>query len=476
MKTIVSGKNKMFISCFLVVLLLMPIISANSIQKNFSSLTLFHKDADVDALHSQIYRLLIIAPDSFISDLEPLVIHKRQVGMTPRLVSLSEVYDEMYWHGRDHAEKIKYFIKTAIEHWGIEYVLLVGDFRVMPVRYCFNADVGEGYDEPCFLSELYYADIYDVEGNFSSWDSNGNGMYGEWFGNVSEDQGIDLYPDVAVGRLACRNSFEVRSMIRKIINYENGVHDKKWFKKIIVVAGDTYPESVNANWTGYEGEENTLRVLENMSGFEAVKLWTSDGSLTGTKDVLRAINAGSGFLYFDGHANPFRWSTHPPNDADTWVNGLSVLSMTRLRNNNKLPVCVVGGCHNLQFDVHLGKLRDDPWYFFTFIPECWGWKLTRKIGGGSIATIGCSGLGMTKEDKESFSGAGDYLEPSFFKQYAVYNVTILGDTWAATIADYLDTYPIDWQTPAAKDSAIDAKTVQQWILLGDPSLQIGGYP
>ncbi|MEE9571938.1 MAG: C25 family cysteine peptidase, partial [Candidatus Neomarinimicrobiota bacterium] len=162
-------------------------------------------------------------------------------------------------------------------------------------------------------------------------------------------------------------------------------------------------------------------------------------------------------------------------DAETWIEGLSVSSMTRLRNREMLPVCVVGGCHNLQFDVHLGKLREDPWYLYTFIPECWGWKLTRKIGGGSIATIGCSGLGMTKEDKESFSGAGDYLEPSFFKQYGVNGIDILGDTWAATISDYLDTYPIDWNTPAAWDYAIDAKTVQQWVLLGDPSLKIGGY-
>ena len=44
------------------------------------------------------------------------------------------------------------------------------------------------------------------------------------------------------------------------------------------------------------------------------------------------------------------------------------------------------------------------------------------------------------------------------------------------ISGYLDRYPIDWDTPAAWDFAIDAKTVQQWVILGDPSLRIGGYP
>ena len=468
-------QKMILVTIICVAFLLVPTINAKLAPSSYSISTNKASEDDVATVDDSIYKLLIIAPSAFVDELRPLVRHKNNVGVSTRLVTLCDVYDQMYWYGRDRPEKIKYYIKTAMEEWGIHYVLLVGNYRLMPVRYCSNADVGSGYDEPRFISELYYADIYDSEGNFSSWDTNDNGFYGEWSGNTSEDPDIDLYPDVYVGRLACRNELEVRVMVKKIIQYETGTYGCEWFNTITVIAGDTYPESLNENWTGNEGEENTLRVLENMSSFEPVKLWTSDETLTGTKDVLNAINNGCGFLYFDGHANPYRWSTHPPNDAETWIEGLSVLSMTRLRNREKLPVCVVGGCHNLQFDVHLGKLREDPWYFYTFIPECWGWKLTRKIGGGSIATIGCSGLGMTKEDKESFSGAGDYLEPSFFKHYGVNGVDILGETWGATISDYLDTYPIDWNTPAAWDSAIDAKTVQQWVLLGDPSLKIGGY-
>ena len=83
---------------------------------------------------------------------------------------------------------------------------------------------------------------------------------------------------------------------------------------------------------------------------------------------------------------------------------------------------------------------------------------------------------MTKEDKVSFSGAGDYLEPTFFYEYGQNGTQYLGETWANTITDYINKYPVDWNEAAAGDAAIDAKTVQQWVLLGDPSLRIGGYP
>ena len=426
------------------------------------------------------YDLLIITADGFEKALKPLVIHKENVGVKTKLVTLSKVYEEMYWYGRDDAEKIKYFIKNAYDIWHIKYVMLVGDFRHMPIRYVYNQDVRHGYSEPYFISELYYADIYDANGNFSSWDTDNDGIYGEWIDDgistEAEDKNIDLYPDIAIGRLACRNIAEVKTMVDKIIKYETSTYGQSWFKRMVVVAGDTYPEKLNSKWVGYEGEENTEHGLENMSGFIPVRLWTSDGSFKGPRDVIKAINQGCGFLYFEGHANPFKWSTHPPNDPDTWIEGLSVLNMNLLWNGYKLPVCVVGGCHNLEFDVHLGKLKENPWYYFTWIPECWGWKLTKKIGGGSIATIGCTGLGMSKEDKESFSGAGDYLEPTFFYEYGTNHTHILGDVWKNAITDYLNHYPINWNTPATSDSAIDAKTVQQWVLLGDPSLMIGGYP
>lgn len=425
------------------------------------------------------YRLLILAPSRFADELQPLVCHKEKMGMTTRLVTLCEIYDQMYWQGRDEAEKIKYFIKNAIENWGIEYVLFVGGkkgqlpFWHLPVRYV-NMECDW---EPHYISDLYFADIYDSEGNFSSWDSDGDGLYGEWYyDEVAEDQDIDLSPDVAVGRLPCRYDIEVRIMVDKIIKYETNTYGKSWFNDFTVFAGDTYPEMYNPNWTGYEGEFYGDRAIENMTSFNPLRFYTSDGSFTGPTDVQNAINNGCGFIYFVGHGCPRSWSTHLPN-SEVFVDGLHIYSVHKYRNRYMLPVCVLSGCHNLQFDVSIFNFFDsEARWKGEAAYESIGWRLVRKIGGGTIATIGTSALGYTKEDKDSFNGGINEIEVEFFRQYGQNHKEILGDAFATAVEWYVDTYPIDWNTSSISDSWIDAQVVQSWTLFGDPSLQIGGYP
>ena len=85
-----------------------------------------------------------------------------------------------------------------------------------PVRYSHVVPPDEQeYPEQYFISDLYYADIFDSEGNFSSWDSNFDDIFAVWNATVKDE--MDSYPDVYLGRLPCRNIPEVRAMVKKII-------------------------------------------------------------------------------------------------------------------------------------------------------------------------------------------------------------------------------------------------------------------
>ena len=438
-----------------------------------------------------IYELLIISPDQFLKKLQPLVDHKTQHNVKTKLVGLNEVYSEMSNQGRDSAEKIKYYIKNAIEQWGVKYVLLVGGRKgqsfswYLPVRYSHVVPYDDQeYAEQYFLSDLYYADIYDSQGGFSSWDSNGNNIFAEWTNSAHDE--MDLYPDVYLGRLACVNPSEVKIMVDKIITYENN-GNTEWFSKMLFVAGDSYNDTHHYN----EGELISEQVAADMPGFTPVNVFASIEDIN-RQTVNTAIDQGCGFVYFVGHGNPMSWNTHYPPNGTIWCTGYTNRDMIYLKNREKLPIVVVGGCHNGQFDTTLrnilkGIREEGLGYFSTtggtiggfwyneWAPNCWSWQLTSLRGGGAIATISNTGLGTHGDGDWNRNGIPDYLETlngwmeiRFFQLYGKEHLHVLGDIHGDTITEYLHRF-------RGNGDPMDVKMVQQWELLGDPSLWIGGY-
>ena len=212
------------------------------------------------------YDLVIISPEKFSGQLQKLKDHKESFGVKTIIKTTEDIYKE--FSGRDNPEKIKYFIKDALENWGISYVLLFGGLKSMiyakardndnfgssgwyvPVRFSnFEYDGGPGYNftgsEPGHISDLYYGDIYREGGEFEDWDSNGNGVFAEWAGSWKDD--VDSYPDVAFGRLPCRNIKEARDVINKIINYEKKPNNPDWFKRILGISGDGFMDERDWN-------------------------------------------------------------------------------------------------------------------------------------------------------------------------------------------------------------------------------------
>jgi len=439
-----------------------------------------------------VYDLLIITPQKFERHLSALACHKNAFGLKTRVVSIPEIIERMYWKGRDTQEKMKYYIKEAIEQWGVSYVLLVGGIQGqsfqwnLPVRYSHVVPPDEQeYAEQSFLSDLYFADIYDSLGSFSSWDSNSNDIFAEWNATVKDD--MDCYPDVYLGRLPCRNALEVAVMVNKIITYEKEPCDPSWFQNLILVAGDSYQDDDHFN----EGELISEHALTLMPDFTPIKVYASQQDIN-RKTVNAVMNQGAGFAYFCGHGSPASWSTHfPPNGTD-WTTGYDLRDMVFLKNKEKLPIVVVGGCHNGQFDVSLmrilkGILEDGLHYFSSqpgnfgefwyneWVPNCWSWWLTSKRGGGAIATISNTGLGTHGEGDADHNDIADYLEIldgwlelRFLQLYGEDQLDILGENHGISLTEYLHRF-------YGNHDKMDIKMVQQWQLFGDPSLKIGGY-
>ncbi|KYK29405.1 hypothetical protein AYK20_05510 [Thermoplasmatales archaeon SG8-52-1] len=449
------------------------------------------------------YELAIIAPQKFKSELQKLVTHKESKGVTTLLKTTEDIYSE--YTGADKPEQIKLFIKDALETYNITYVMLVGGLNSLlnaeprddksqgskdwyvPVRYTYNREQ-QGLFDPGFLSDLYYADIYKEGGEFDDWDSNNNGVFAEWYG-INKDV-LDFYPDVYVGRLACRNIYEVRIMVNKIINYEKKPAGD-WYDTMILCGGDSF-DDVGTNYL--EGEVVSERMIDDyMTEFTPVKMYASnkDSKPKYTcegSNIIREISKGAGHLFLDGHASPFTWTTHWPGEfegGDSWTERFWIWDFPWMLNGGKLPLCAVEGCHNSQFNVSIIKGLQDTsgkqktWCYGQPIPECWSWWLARKIGGGSISTIGNTGLGYGAVGEHGDIDGDGIVEPDvleafgglYFDQY--YKVMDsgadrLGDCHSGALTSYLDIRP-------GMGDKVDAKTMEQMVLLGDPSLKIGGY-
>lgn len=442
---------------------------------------------------SDAFDMIIICYDDYASLLEPLVVHKNNHGIQTKLVTLSEITDGTYFptEGRDTQEKIKYFIKNAKEAWNITYVMLVGNYAQIPVRYSYIlTDPGTIYEEDKFPSDLYYADLYNANGTFCSWDTNNNGLYSEWSKSPIKEDNVDFVPDVYVGRLACMVKSEVKTIVDKIVTYENTVAGGDWFNRMVVAGGDTYDKSIEGGTDYNEGEVVTGEALKIMSGFTPVKIWMSLGNLT-TENMKEQISKGCGFLFFAGHGNPRSWATHANGDYQNWSEAFGFKSMFQLTNKGMYPILLVGGCHNSEIDVTPknlinGILEDGLHYFsvtpgdaggfwwYNWVPECWSWVFLR-VQGGAIASLGSSGYGCDEVGDGNHDGIpdctqyyDDWLELEFFRLYHQENMTVLGQVYSQAATGYIHQFPVN-------TNRYDAKVIQTHVLLGDPSLKIGGY-
>ncbi len=443
----------------------------------------------------ETFDLVIIAPEKFVDPLQDFVTHKNNMGLSATIKTTESIFNE--YQGRDEPEQIKYFIKEAKEEWDTAYILLFGGLKSylyandkddknygvkgwhVPVRY---AHIIEG-DEKSAISDLYYADLYRYneeteEWEFEDWNSYDDDVIAKW-GFFSTDKDVlDFVPDIYVGRLPCRNIFELNIITKKIINYESSSPDEKpWFDRFIGISGKNF-----ALWQDQpDGEFLVDRAIENMSDYigEVVRVYASNnltgqGPIPNTEDIVEEFSKGAGFIDFEGHGNPVVWDTIEADgeyDNHDWVGGIRIPDFLELSNGDKLPIVMVGGCHNGLFNVSILRIfftrSNDPPFYWTTIPTplCFCWAMVVKPGGGAIASIGATGLGPASGgDPVTLQGE---IDNAFFYVIGQEHVDTLGAAHSGAVTKYVTENDINRR---------EAFTTTITQLFGDPSLRLGGYP
>ena len=423
------------------------------------------------------YDLVIITPTDFVDELKPFVNHKNSFEMKSFIKTTDEIYSE--FEGFDEPEDIKLFIKNSIELYNIKYVLLIGSIDKLPIR--FSAVTCSWYTFDYVPTDLYYADIYDSEEQFSSWDTNGNNIYGEFSWEMSENivdypDEVDLYPDVGVGRIPCSNKEDLKVVVNKIIAYETQTYEQDWFKKIILMGGDTHPQ-----YEGFEGEFVTEHIGNLFPDFNKVKLWTS---LDRFKPIIinEEVSKGAGFISYSGHGLKNGISTNPPN-VDKPIYYFDIY-LSGMRNGNKLPIVFFDCCSTGTFDYKKTRTKDFMTYRFTKFDftnniikrilhklknnptptnykDCFAWSIVKESNGGAIASLGASRMGYSGYVGAPLGAGTCRMNANFFDAYEP--------------GIHLSEMLMNAQTAYLDDVWKDCFTLEEYNLIGDPSLKVGGY-
>jgi len=326
--------------------------------------------------NSPLRPLLVIAPQAFMSSLAPLIAHKNKTGMSAVAVSIESITS--FFPGADEPEQIKRAICLAREKLGARYVMLVGDAANFPVRFWYLHQSTPAYanNDPIptrpwgvfIQSDLYYASLYHHtgtypnigEGAFDNWDANGNGLYNEaWLGNGISDpantagglntacnpDGVDGYPDIAVGRVPAASAADVQTYVNKIIAYESRSAPEKL--TFTFVADQIYGD-FDAT-TGIAGTLSGRNVAIDYLMIENTGAAESPFS-NATPQQVAAKAGASNWLSYLGHGGPTVWGYNGVFTSD---------DVALTKNASGLPIVFAAGCGTALFMPNL------PWSGFS---------------------------------------------------------------------------------------------------------------
>ncbi len=356
------------------------------------------------------WQFLVVTSSNFASAFQPLLDHRSAAdGMTTHLVTVSDVLAGS--NGRDDAEKLRNFLADAWANHGTRYVVLGGDSGIVPFRGAY------GRAEVTIVDDAIPADLYFacLDGD---WNADGDSTWGE------VEDGVDLLPELAVGRIAADTVAEVEHQVAKILAYE--AWSEAPFSALLV--GESLDDT--PSWGG----DMLDWLVPEMGGIATERLYDRDGgSWSGSTLVGDYLDTGTlNLVHHVGHANT------------TTVMRLGLSDAASLTNDN--PFFIFShGCYPGSFD--LGR--------------CMAEAFTVEGSGGCFAVVMNSRYGWYTPG--SVLGTTNLFHRRFVEAIHESHVTRLGD--ALNVAKAA-------MAPAAGEDGSVRWSEYDITLFGDPATRL----
>lgn len=332
--------------------------------------SLYPLEKDVQSLSNRTiiqYDYIIITNNNLKPTFLRLADWKTKKGIRTKVLTTEEIYST--YSGASNQQKIKNALKYYYDNCSnLKYALLAGDVNIVPAQMCvvkYIPNDNTYYASNCPV-DLFYADF-----NTMTWDSNGNGVYGE------TDDVSSPYPQIAITRAPVNSVGDAEHFVNKIIDYERNPNIENWSDNILMSGkklGNYYDyNGITMSDTHYKGEIFYTDYIAPYWTGDKVSFYDTGTDFSGgdnydfnPQNIQKELSKGYTFVNVDTHGSPTTWSTEGP--------GYSVSYADTLHNTNH-TVIISTACLTNAFDS---------------IPKCLSEAFIRNQESGIVSYFGCS--------------------------------------------------------------------------------------
>jgi|GEM_PF-178656 len=365
---------------------------------------------------------IVITHANFYTAASQLADYRASSGLRTFVVDVEIVYNE-FSYGIRHPDAIRDFLAFAYANWQSPapmYVVFMGDGNYDPKN-------NFGFGETDFIPP-YLADI------------------DPWMGETAGDNryvaihGVDILPDMYLGRLPVRTPAEAEGVVAKIINYEQSPPAGDWTHKTLFVADNAdsggqfhiFSDMVADYYvpTPYAVQKVYYLFMEEYATVAATRA-----------AILGAINQGRLMVNYVGHSAPPTWA------AEGLLRRQDVSGLT---NGGKLPFMVPMTCLEGYYIIPSPTLNQNLSTNYSSLGEA----IVRRADGGAIASWSPTGQGLAT--------GHDIMNKALYQAIFFNDITQLGP--ATTIGKLA-------LINMGHDYLIDT-----YLLFGDPATQLNTLP
>jgi hypothetical protein len=292
----------------------------------------YNPDDVIPGFTNQPVKMVIITDTAFKKQLEPFIKWKTQKGFKIKvLYKGTGLAGNTYTQLKESLTKI-YTSATQADP-PPEYLLIIGDVNRVPYYGTGN------------VTDMYYGEF------------DGNG---------------DYIPEMYVGRLPVEDTTELKSVVKKIIQYEKFqfADTNQFYSGAIATAGN---DAGYANYMNGQVKYSVTNYLTAANKIKEQHFYYPQADLNRQKDsIIKLIDKGTSFINYTGHG-----------DANGWLHiNLKSADIPSLRNKNMYPFIISNACRTAQFNI----------------PASFGNKMVLTSEKGAIGFIGCSNDSYWDED------------------------------------------------------------------------------